>query len=88
MLHLYLDYPPLEGVPLRGIGMALYQQMDLIPRARIKRFLRRWIYRRRCARAEERRRLIYADELLPPPILSLVHVVQSIAECLPRVGPG
>ena len=82
MLHLHLDYPPIAGVPLRGIGIAPYQQMDLIPRARIQRFLRGWIHRRRRARAEERRRLIHADAILPPRLLSFVHVVQSIAEYL------
>ena len=84
LLHPRLDYPPLRGLAWRprGEGLTTYQQMDLVPRARIEGFLRLWNYRRRYARAVERRRLIYADELLPSPILSLAHVVQFIAECL------
>ena len=82
MLHHFLDYPPLANGPFPGTGLAFIQQIDVVPRGRIQNLLRTWIRARREVRADERRRLIYADELLPPLILSLAHAVQFIAECL------
>ena len=83
-LHPRLDYPALGGLawPLPTEPLNEYQWAEIIPRALIVAHLRMWVHSRRRRRAKERRRLIYAERILPPHIMGLTHVIRFISECL------
>ena len=68
---------PLPDEPLNE-----YQWEEIIPRALIVAHLRMWIHNRRRRRANTRRRLIYAERILPEHVMGLANVIDFIAECL------